>query len=37
MANPIRPLPTYAELLELPSDVRAEILDGEIVVAPAIR
>src|SRR5687767_11118517 len=29
--------PTYADLLALPDDVRAEILDGEIVALPAPR
>ena len=37
MSNPARRPPSYADLLSLPEDVRAEILDGEISVLPAPR
>lgn len=37
MANPARPVPTYADLLALPEGVRAEILDGVLQTAPAPR
>ncbi len=37
MANPVRPIPTYADLLALPEGERAEILDGHVVTAPAPR
>jgi Uma2 family endonuclease len=37
MSQPARCPPTYADLLALPDDVRAEILNGEIVVMPAPR
>lgn len=35
MSSPAPNLATYADLLALPSDVRAEVLAGEIVSAPA--
>ncbi len=35
MANPQRTLATYADLLAVPSDMRAEVLAGEVVVSPA--
>ena len=35
MASPQRKLATYADLLELPDDTHAEVLGGEIVLAPA--
>jgi Uma2 family endonuclease len=35
MSTPAKRLATYADLLELPEEVRAEILSGEIVTAPA--
>jgi hypothetical protein len=35
MAPPAPKLATYADLLALPSDVRAEVIAGEIVTAPA--
>jgi Uma2 family endonuclease len=37
MSRRARQPPTYADLLALPEDVRAEILDGEISVSPAPR
>jgi Uma2 family endonuclease len=37
MSQPLRRPATYADLLALPEDVRAEILDGEISVMPAPR
>lgn len=33
--DPARELATYAALLDLPDDVRAEVLGGEVVTAPA--
>jgi Uma2 family endonuclease len=35
MASPLPKLATYADLLALPADVRAEVLAGEIVTSPA--
>jgi Uma2 family endonuclease len=35
MSNPARRLATYEDLLGLPDDVRAEVIDGEVVVAPS--
>jgi Uma2 family endonuclease len=35
MASPQRKLATYADLLALPEDVRAEVLGGDVVVTPA--
>ncbi|MGE0791454.1 MAG: Uma2 family endonuclease [Sandaracinaceae bacterium] len=35
MSEPARHLATYADLLRLPEDVRAEILAGELVTSPA--
>jgi Uma2 family endonuclease len=37
VSDPARRPPTYADLLALADDVRAEILDGEVVVMPAPR
>lgn len=35
MSTPASKLATYDDLLALPSDVRAEVIDGQIVTAPA--
>ncbi|MDB4985728.1 MAG: hypothetical protein JWN04_906, partial [Myxococcaceae bacterium] len=35
MASPQRKLATYADLLALAEDVRAEVLAGDVVVTPA--
>ncbi|HEY6880013.1 MAG TPA: Uma2 family endonuclease [Polyangiales bacterium] len=35
MASPQRKLATYADLLALPVDIRAEILGGDLIVSPA--
>lgn len=35
MSRPAEKLATYADLLRLPDDVRAEVLSGQIVTAPA--
>lgn len=35
MSTPARRLATYEALLALPPDVRAELIDGEVVVAPS--
>jgi len=35
MSVPAPRLATYADLLALPDDVRAEVIDGEVVVAPS--
>lgn len=35
MATPQRKLATYADLLALPQDTRAEVLGGEVVLSPA--
>jgi Uma2 family endonuclease len=37
MTNPVGRVPTYADLLALPEDVRAEIIRGQIVPMPAPR
>jgi hypothetical protein len=33
--NPVCPLATFAELVATPDEVRAKVLDGAIVIAPA--
>ncbi len=35
MSSPARTLATYADLLALPSDVRGEVIGGQLVTAPA--
>jgi Uma2 family endonuclease len=35
MASPQRKLATYADLLALPQDIRAEVLGGDVVLSPA--
>src|ERR1700712_5296889 len=35
MASPQRKLATYADLLALPADTRAEVLGGDVILSPA--
>jgi hypothetical protein len=35
MSEPARRLASYQDLLALPPDIRAELVDGQVVVAPS--